>query len=220
MTGVRVTRISPQREGFEIALNSDEVLTAQATIIATPAYVAADLIGHIDSDLERSLRTVPYASSATVTLAYNDGDLQRPLDGYGYIVPRAEDRPVLAATWVSSKFPNRAPAGQALVRLFFGRYGREDVLEGSDDDLVALARSELRDTLGIAAAPHHHWVFRWPRAMPQYVIGHLDRLQTIGDVLSHIPGLYLAGALRGVGIPDCIRSGQDAADSVVQSLPA
>ena len=131
-------------------------------------------------------------------------------------MPRLEGRPILAGTWTSTKFPNRAPAGYALIRAFLGRAGQPDPLHLSDQELLALVREELRAVLGVTAAPVLHRIYRWPGAMPQYTLGHLDRLTTIDRRLSAHPGLFLAGAAyRGVGIPDCIQSGEAAATSAL-----
>ncbi len=141
--------------------------------------------------------------------------MPRPLDRYGYVVPRVEGRPVLACTWTSAKWSHRAPEGFVVLRVFVGRFGQEEALAGSDDDLVALAREELRAVLGVVAAPSLTRVHRWPLGMPQYTLGHLDRLAAIEGRLATHRGLALAGnAYRGVGLPDCIRSGEAAAEAV------
>jgi oxygen-dependent protoporphyrinogen oxidase len=139
--------------------------------------------------------------------------------GYGYVVPRIEDRPALAATWVSLKWPDRAPDGFVLYRVFVGRAGEPNVLELTDESLLTIARDELRQVIGINAEPIVTRVFRWPDGMPQYTLGHLDRVDTVEHSLEALPGLFTAGhAYRGVGIPDCIASGEAAADGVVRLL--
>lgn len=144
--------------------------------------------------------------------AYPLTDIPRPLDGYGYIIPRAEGRDILACTWTSTKFPHRAPDGYGLIRAFIGRAGQDSALAGADEDLVQLVRDEARTVLGIAAPPMLWRVFRWPQAMPQYMLGHLDRLAVIDKRLAANPGLFVAGnGYRGIGIPDCIASGEAAA---------
>ncbi len=145
-------------------------------------------------------------------------DVSHPLDGYGYVVPRVEGSDVLACTWTSSKWEGRAPEGAVLVRVYAGRFGGRDVTEDSDEELVALARDEVR-FLGIEAEPRLARVHRWPLGMPQYVLGHPERLERIDAALGDHPGLALAGAAyRGVGIPDCIHSGEEAARSLALSL--
>ena len=153
-----------------------------------------------------------------MTLAYADEDVEHALDGYGYVVPRTEGTDVLACTWTSSKWEGRASEGYVLLRVYLGRFGERDVTELSDGELLGLARDELR-LLGIEAEPHRTWFHRWPRGMPQYVLGHPERLERIDAALDRHPGLALAGAAyRGVGIPDCIQSGEEAAESIARAL--
>jgi oxygen-dependent protoporphyrinogen oxidase len=189
-------------------------LRASAVVLATPAGVSSALVCGLDPPLAGTLGSIPYVSSATLSLAYRAADLGRPLRGYGYVVPRAEGTPVLACTWSSSKFEHRAPEGRALVRLFFGRAGQEEVAALPESKLVRLAREELRRTLGIDAEPILHRLFRWPAAMPQYNLGHPDRIRAIRSRLERHPGLFVCGAAySGVGIPDCIASGRAAAEA-------
>jgi len=207
--------------GYSVSLDAsrEDRLLADAIIFATPAFVTADLISTLDSQLSETLRAIPYVSTATVSVAYPLTDIPRPLDGYGYIVPRAEGRPILACTWTSTKFPHRAPEGYALIRAFIGRAGQEEALDASEEELLALVREELRLTLGVTAPPKLCRVFRWPKAMPQYTLGHLDRLVVIEQRLAAHPGLFVAGnAYRGIGIPDCIASGESAAAQAAEFL--
>jgi protoporphyrinogen/coproporphyrinogen III oxidase len=216
------TPIAGAPPGYTVWLENDaRPLPAGAVIFATPAYVTADLIAGLDWEMARALRRIPYVSTATVSVAYRLADIPRPLDGYGYIIPRAEQRPILACTWTSTKFSNRAPEGYGLMRAFVGRAGQEDPLQADDGELLKLVREEFRRTLGVTAPPVLHRIFRWPGAMPQYTLGHLDRLASIEQRLAAHPGLYLAGsAYRGVGIPDCIASGEAAADRALTFLEA
>ena len=201
--------------GYTLRLGGGETLTADAVILAAPAHVSAGLTERLDPELGAALRAIPHVSTATVTLAWPRGGVPHPLDGYGYIVPRAEGRPVLACTWTSSKFPHRAPEGQALIRVFIGRdagSATAPVDSLGDEDLLRLARDEVRDILGIGAPPALARLFRWPQGMPQYTLGHTQRLAAMEARLARLPGLSMAGNfLRGVGLPDCIRSGEAAA---------
>ncbi|HEX9107662.1 MAG TPA: protoporphyrinogen oxidase, partial [Longimicrobiales bacterium] len=155
LRGVAVERLeaAPAGPGYRLHLSNGEARAADAVILATPAYVTASLVEGLDAALAAALNGIPYASTATVSLAYPLSDIPRPLDGYGYIIPSAENRPVLATTWTSTKFPHRAPEGFGLIRAFIGRAGQDDVVMGSEDELAALAREELRRRLGITAAP-------------------------------------------------------------------
>ena len=183
-----------------------------AVVVATPAHAAARMLAGLDSELSGQLAEIPYASSAIVTLAYPSKDVPHPLDGYGYLVPAIEGSDVLACTWSSSKWEQRAPEGFALLRIFLRR------ISGGADRLVATARAELR-LLGIEAEPHLTRIHEWPNGMPQYVVGHPERLGRIDELLERHPGITLAGAAyRGVGIPDCIESGERAAESVARAL--
>ncbi|MGH2524532.1 MAG: protoporphyrinogen oxidase, partial [Anaerolineales bacterium] len=177
----RVTRViaASSTESYTLVLGNGETLRADAVLFATPAFVTADLVAGFDPPLANVLRSIPYVSVATISVAYPLADIPRPLDGYGYIIPRVEGRAILACTWASTKFPQRAPEGMGLIRVFVGRAGQEAVVKGTDNDLLNLARDELRDTLGITAPPTLHRVFRWPKAIPQYTRGHLDRLAII-----------------------------------------
>jgi oxygen-dependent protoporphyrinogen oxidase len=211
--------VRPTPSGYEVMLESGDVLRADAVVVATPAFVTAELLESLDSELAEAHVAIPYASSAVVTLAFSTDDVQ-PLDGYGYVIPRAEGGDVLACTWSSQKWEGRAPDGSVLVRVYAGRFGGRDVTLDSDDALVRLARAELA-LLGVTAEPSLTRVQRWPLGMPQYVLGHPERVARIDVLLAEHSGLALAGAAyRGVGIPDCIASGEAAAEWVVEALSA
>ena len=141
------------------------------------------------------------------------------IDGFGFIVPRIEQRDLIAATWTSRKWPHRAPADQLLARCYVGGVGREDILQLDDKALTAKVRAELGDICGIRAEPSYTEVNRWWKGMPQYTLGHLDRLAQLEAALSRYQGLFFTGAgYHGVGIPDCIRDGSTTAEQVVQDL--
>ncbi len=220
-----VTSIEHNRESntWTLSLNtnlpSTNSLPTDLLILATPAYVSGTLLASFDPKLGSTLQSIPYASTATVSLAYRAEDLPRPLDGYGYIIPRRAGRRALACTWTSTKFPHRAPAGYALLRVFVGRAGQEDTMPRDTSALLALAREELRLTLGITAEPLVVRVFVWENAMPQYNLGHPEKLKHIDSALEKYPTLALAGnGYRGIGIPDCIRSGEEAVKKIEREL--
>jgi oxygen-dependent protoporphyrinogen oxidase len=191
-------------------------MAADGLVLAAPAYAAGSLLYGLDPDLAAELQGIPYVSTATVSLAYRQDDLPRPLDGYGYVIPRRESRLALACTWTSTKFPHRAPAGYALMRVFIGRAGQEDRLAWDEAGLLETAQQEVRQTLGITAQPQLERVFRWEQAMPQYNLGHPQRLERIRARLERWPGLQLAGnGYAGIGIPDCIHSGEVAAQALL-----
>ena len=212
-TAASVTRTPT---GYALVLAGGETLGADALVLATPAHSTAEMVGALDPELAAAHAEIPYASSVVISLAFADG-VTAP-DGYGYVVPQAEGSDVLACTWTSQKWVSRAPEGAALVRVYAGRFGGRDLTREADDELVALARDELR-LQEVVAEPRLTRVHRWPRGMPQYVLGHPERLERIDELLTAHPGLALAGAAyRGVGIPDCIASGEGAAESVVRAV--
>jgi protoporphyrinogen/coproporphyrinogen III oxidase len=211
-TSAPVTAVTPSAAGYCLRLATGEAIDATAVILAAPAFVAADLVIGFAPALAAELGAIPHASTAIVTLAFGRHEIGHPLDGHGYVVPRIEGGPILACTWSSRKWAHRAPAGWELIRVFVGRAGREDALTGDDASLVALARRELAVRLGVTAAPAFTRAHRWPRGMPQYLLGHPERIARVESALAEYPGLFLAGnAYRGVGIPDCIASGERAA---------
>ncbi|MFM9106877.1 MAG: protoporphyrinogen oxidase, partial [Chloroflexota bacterium] len=166
-------------EGATVALRSGEEIAADAVIVAAEAWAAGDLLAGAAPGLAADLRAIPHASSAIVSLAWPLRDVPRPLEAHGYLNPRVENRAALACTWTSRKWAGRAPEGHVLMRVFIGRFGREEVLAGDDADLVRIAREDVGERLGIVAAPDLARVQRWPRAMPQYVIGHRARVERI-----------------------------------------
>jgi protoporphyrinogen/coproporphyrinogen III oxidase len=203
--------------GYEVDLGEGETLRGDGVVVATPAFVTAELLAELDPELADAHVSIPYASSVVVTLAFSTTEVT-PLDGYGYVIPRAEGGDVLACTWSSQKWEARAPEGSALVRVYAGRFGGHDLTLDSDDELVALARTEL-ELIGVTAEPTLTRVQGWPLGMPQYVLGHPERVERIELSLQEHPGLAVAGAAyRGVGIPDCIASGEAAAESVARAL--
>ncbi len=219
-TGSTVTLLESQvGGGYTVLLENGETLSADGVILATPAFVTASLLHTIDPVLADAHAAIPYASSALVTLAYRKSDLSRVPEGYGYVVPSIAGSDVLAATWSSNKWAGRAAEDLLLCRVYIGHYGGRDVTKLTDDALVTMAHAELCGSFEADGAPLLERVYRWPLSMPQYNLGHTERLSTIGERLPHNPGLFLAGAAyRGVGIPDCIREGEAAAVGVLAYL--
>ena len=217
--GAAVTRITRPGPAYRLELADGQVLAADGLIVAAPAFAAGEMLAQLDPQLAGELGAIAYVSTATISLAYRLSDLERPLDGYGYVIPRREGRRALACTWTSTKFPHRAPDGYALLRVFAGRAGEEAGLPVDSAGLTELAREELRQTLGITAAPRFVKVYTWERAMPQYNLGHPARLERIERAVARWPDLALAGnGYRGIGIPDCIHSGELAAGRILGEL--
>jgi len=169
-------------------------------------------------ELSAELGGVQYSSSITVGLGY-DREVRRSLPpGFGFLVPRSEGRRLLAATFVHNKFPHRAPEDRALLRCFFAGVNAESVWAFPDDQIVGIVREELQEILGLSAEPLFARVYKWKSAMAQYGVGHLDRLDRIERLRQQLPGLALAGnGYRGIGVPDCVRSGREAAKQLVET---
>jgi protoporphyrinogen/coproporphyrinogen III oxidase len=203
---------------YRIACAGGSVREAHSVILALPAWASANLLAGIDSRLAAELATIPYNSALTVALAY-DGHVRARLPrGFGFLVPRAEKRRLLACTFVHAKFDHRAPPGRALLRCFLGGGRDAAVLELDDGEVVRTARHELRSILGLHEEPLFSRVHRWPRAMAQYTVGHPERTRLIAERLRRHPGLHLAGnAFSGIGVPDVVRTGELAAREVLAS---
>ena len=206
------------REGgaWRVTTAGGGVFTGDALILASEGHQAARLLRYVDPGLTHLLEGISYASAATVTLAYRRADIRHPLDGFGFVVPHVERRPIIAATFSSVKYAGRAPDRHALLRVFVGGALNESVLEADDAALVGIARAQLAELLGVSGAPLFTRVARHPRAMPQYHVGHAARAEAIERTVARHPGLRLAGgAYRGVGIADCVRAGEEAAEGVL-----
>jgi len=218
-TGQPVTRISGPSP-LSVHTASGETLRAKQVIVTTPAYVTATLVSELDPELESLCASIPYTSTATVVLSYPRRSVKHHLDGTGFVVPRVEsDVSLMAGSWVSSKWPGRAPRGQVLLRGFLGGIRNPRALWQSDADLVTTSHRDFSRLLGISGDPVITRVYRWPRLNPQYEVGHLEKLSRIDARLSDLPGLHIAGAgFRGVGIPDCIAQGRTAGVNVAKEM--
>jgi oxygen-dependent protoporphyrinogen oxidase len=204
---------------FAVTTASGESFDARAVVLATPAYAVADLLRDRDGDLATQCGDIPYASVATVALGFKRDGVAHPLNGSGFVVPRTENSGILAGSWLSSKWPNRAPAGHVLLRTFIGGARDPRALDESDRELIQRSLRALDPVLGIRGTPMLTRVYRWVRANPQHDVGHLERIRAIDAALSRHPGLYVTGSgFRGVGVPDCVADGRSTATRVVQWL--
>jgi oxygen-dependent protoporphyrinogen oxidase len=186
--------------GFRVKAGGDW-LDAENIVLACEAHNAAKLL---EGRLAELLNGIAYSSSIVVALGY---DGPPPLPGFGFLIPRKERRRIVACTWVGAKFPNRAPQGMNLARCF---------LSGEDEPDIAAIHSELKDISGVRGEARFHRIFRWPQSMAQYAVGHAPRVAEIEQLAAGIPGLHLAGnAYSGIGLPDCVRSGQKAAAKII-----
>lgn len=188
-------------------------------IIATPAGAASALLQMADGNLARELGAIRYSSSVTVTLGYDEAVRRSLPPGFGFLVPRSAGRRMLAATFVHNKFPHRAPENRAIVRCFLGGARDEQILQNSDDEILTIVRDELKQIIKLTAEPLFVRIYKWKGAMAQYSVGHLDRLQRIEGAVQQLHALALAGnAFTGIGVPDCVRSGRQAALKVVSAV--
>jgi oxygen-dependent protoporphyrinogen oxidase len=216
----RALAVERANDGFRIRFD-DGSLDCEQVVLACEAHNAALLAGGLDGRLEQLLGSVPYSSSMTVALGFPDSAFPRPLRGFGFLVPKRERRKLVACTWVGTKFSHRVPSGTTVLRCFLGGMDDASVLSENDYDIIKAVLSELHEIAGFSADPQFSRIFRWPRSMAQYTVGHPDRLAEIEARTAAIPGLHLAGnAYQGIGIPDCIRMGKKAAESIARNAEA
>ncbi len=217
--GLAVTQVKREDPRWRLDFAKGQSLLADVVIAATPAYVTADLIGSLSLSATRLLQGIDYANLAVVVAVYDPKAVPMVLDGTGFLVPRGEGLQMTACTWTQTKWATPSPRGVPM-RMFFGRAGGEDVTQFSDDRFHALVLQEAKATMGIGRPPDYFRVFRWPRAMPQYGVGHAERIWQIRQALSRdLPGLFVAGsALQGVGVSDCIRQARQATDAALEHL--
>ncbi|MEX2286443.1 MAG: protoporphyrinogen oxidase [Planctomycetaceae bacterium] len=207
--------------GWRLILRDGSVEHFDAIVVALPTHHAARLVAGFAAPLADSLSQIEYASSAVVVTGHRLADVAHPLDAFGMVVPAAEGRDILAVSFASRKFPGRAPADRVLLRTFIGGAMQPELFGKSDEELIDITRRELADIFGVGGREDFALVSRHPHAMPQYNVGHLERVACIERLAAEHRGLALAGnAYHGVGIPDCIRSGQQAAQRIFSEIPA
>jgi protoporphyrinogen/coproporphyrinogen III oxidase len=217
-TSAPVQSVIPQDDGWTVSAGGQNN-HFDALIIAMPALAASALLQLADESLSHELGEIRYSSSVTVTLGYDETVRRSLPPGFGFLVPRSEGPRMLAATFVHNKFPHRAPENRAIVRCFLGGARDEEILDRSEDQILAIVRSELQQIIGLTADPLFTRVYKWKGAMAQYGVGHLERLQRIETLRQKLPGLALAGnGFNGIGVPDCVRSGTEAAAKVLATL--
>jgi oxygen-dependent protoporphyrinogen oxidase len=218
-TGVTVTALRRKDDGaWSAQLLDSSTVDGDAVIIATESWAAEPLIRPHDQAIADALSSIPTSSSATVSIAFNESEVGFDLNAFGVLCPLVEGRALMAATYSSTKWRGRAPAGRVLLRGFVGGPHNQEILKRSDEELVQTVLAEFRDILGLNpfAKPLFSRVFRWHLGMPQYTLGHLDRVTLIEDQATKIPGLAIAGgSYRGVGVPNCIESGEGAVSKIL-----
>ncbi|MFA4964818.1 MAG: protoporphyrinogen oxidase [Thermoleophilia bacterium] len=204
---------------YALQLADGTHVVADAVVLATPAWASGELLRTAAPLAAAGLSSIEYVSTATVSLAFRREQVGDRLVGFGFVVPRAERRPVMATTWSSNKFPGRAPEGHVLLRSFLGRAGLEAAAQLDDAEITRVVRDELRAIMGITAEPELVEIFRWPRGMPQYSVGHTRLVEKIEGAVAAVPGVELAGgAYHGIGIGDCLREGAAAAERALEHV--
>jgi oxygen-dependent protoporphyrinogen oxidase len=211
----RVQRVTYD-QGWRIYTDKEERFEADAVCLAVPAYVAASLLS--DARLAEKLRAIKYASTATINFGYRRAAIAHPLNGFGFVVPVIEKRSLIACTFSNVKFSGRAPEGHVLLRAFAGGALQPEIFALDETEMATRVEADLRELLGIREDPRFIEVAKWERSMPQYEVGHLERVSDMEKLAGELPGLALAGnAYRGAGIPDCVRSGEKAAEAMLKT---
>jgi len=215
-TGSAVERIARDGDRWTVTLEDGSVIDADAVVVATEGWAAEKLMDAVDEDIALSLAGISHSSSGTVSLAFDEAEIGIDMNAFGVLCPLAEGRALMAATYSSTKWPGRAPKGRVLLRGFVGGPHNQAIMEKTDEEITRIVLSEFRELLGVKADPLWSRVFRWTNGMPQYTLGHLDRVATIVERCAAIPGLALAGgSYTGVGVPNCIESGERAVSKVL-----
>jgi len=205
--------------GYRVDLAGGQSISADAVVLATPAFVTARLLADLMPDAATVLAEIPYVDVATIWLAYPRSAVGRPLDGTGFLVPPQEGKFLVGCTWSSAKWPHLADDNLVLIRCMVGRRGDRRWLDMDDETMVNRVHDELVEAMGLTAGPNHQSIQRWPQAMPQYLVGHQDRLDALDAAIHHLPGLHLTGAAyRGVGLASCVADAKRTAQDVAQDV--
>lgn len=217
--GAAVKAVEPKNKGYAVILDNGETLETDHVIIASAAYDTAEMVKGFDQTLAAQLNKIEWSSSATVSIAFQKGDVKVPLDGFGFIVPRIEGRRINASTYSSIKWICRAPDDKILIRIFVGGGHHEELVRDLDDGgMVNMVLEELDGILGLKADVQFSKVYRWFKGMPKYTVGHLDRISLLDRMLSVHPGLHVIGcSYKGIGIGDCVHEAQIAAEKILKS---
>jgi oxygen-dependent protoporphyrinogen oxidase len=216
-TKAAVHAVERTGDGFSLAVQGGETVSAEQVIVAAPGPRIAPALQGLLPGPARTLAAIPFASSATVLLGYRREDVAHPLDGYGMVVPQTEGLRTTALSFVSTKFPHRAPDGHVLLRGFLGGVRDGEVMRLTDDEMVATVKRDMAGILGLRGEPTMSRVFRWPGGTPQLEVGHLERMETVEREMAAVPGLHLTGAgIRTTGIPDSVADGARAGERAAE----
>jgi oxygen-dependent protoporphyrinogen oxidase len=215
--GYKAVSVDRKGKGYVISFSDGSSFEADCVIIASPAYAAADMTRNLDRKLSALAAEIPYPSLSVACLGYKKERISADLNAFGYLIPSREKRKILGTLFDSSIFPNRAPEGHVLLRIMVGGARASDLAMENDQKLLDIIRTELSVTAGIDAAPDFIRIYRHEMAIPQYTVGHIERLRNIEAILGKYPGLYLAGnAYRGIGVNDCIENSAKLAEKIIE----
>lgn len=218
-TGAEVTAIRPLDGGYHLELAEGGGLDVELVVSAAPSWALAEMTRELSPELPALLKEIPYAPMNVVCFGFRRDKIARDLDGFGYLIPRKEGRSILGTLWDSSIFPNRAPEGQVLLRSMMGGATNPGAIELNDSQVEERVRQDLREIMGITAAPDFVRIFRHRQAIPQYTVGHARRVEALTEVLSGHPGFFVTGnAFFGVGLNDCVNASNQAAERIVAYL--
>jgi len=220
ITGSAVTRVEPSADGgYTVELDNGKILEADAVVSAAPAYAAAAMLAEMVPAASRLLAEIPYAPMNVVCFGYDEADISCDLNGFGYLIPREEHCSVLGTLWDSSIFTCRAVEGKVLLRSMMGGATNPDAVQLTDEQVQVLVQADLKRIMGITCAPEFVRIFRHKRAIPQYVVGHAQRLKSIEEALAQHPNIILTGnAYKGIGLNDCVTNARKAAQQVMDVL--
>ncbi|WP_433748709.1 protoporphyrinogen oxidase [Falsibacillus pallidus] len=216
--GVKVEGIEREGDGYHLQLSSGEELTADSIIVTTPHHAVQSMfssLGFFDP-----LKSMPATSVATIAMAFPEEAIKKDIDGTGFVVSRNSDYTITACTWTHKKWPHTTPKGKVLLRCYVGRAGDEAVVDLSDEEIEQIVLDDLKKTMDITMKPEFSIVSRWKEAMPQYTVGHKERMETIyRNIENELPGVFVAGSsFEGLGLPDCIDQGEAAVAKTLQYL--
>jgi protoporphyrinogen/coproporphyrinogen III oxidase len=216
--GIRVERIERLVKGYEVFLNNGTTLTADSIILAAPHHVAQSILANYT--FASSLKEMPSTSVATVAMSFPESAIKRDIDGTGFVVSRNNDYTITACTWTHKKWPHSTPEGKVLLRCYVGKAGDEAIVDQSDEEIIRVVLDDLNKTMDIDSDPEFTMVTRWKDSMPQYTVGHKDRITKLKQHMKEeLPGVFLAGSsYSGLGIPDCIDQGEEAVSNVITFL--
>lgn len=218
-TGTEAKHIKPTNNGYLVTLGNKDQIACNVIIINTPAFIASTLVQDLDPNLSVLLSSIPYTSTAVANMVFDRKQIRHPMNGSGFVIPQSENTNITSCTWSSSKWENRAPANKVLIRCYFGKAGKEAILDNSDENLIKMAVKDLQNIIGLEGQAEYSLLSRWNNAMPQYQPGHNSKIEQIEKLTAQLKGIYLAGsAYKGVGLPDCIKQAKETVEKIKVDL--